>query len=103
MTNFEKITREMDMDDLTDLFNSIDCIENAPWNKWFNVKYCNSEKCPTIEAKCLNGSTCQFAYCELNRKESGEGKCCFFPDKDILGGYRDVIKLWLESDVVDNG
>lgn len=94
MTNFEKITREMDMDDLTDLFNSIDCIESAPWNKWFNENYCNSEKCPAIEAKGLNGSTCQFAYCELNNN-----KCCFFPDKDILGGYRDVIKLWLESEV----
>lgn len=102
MTNFEKITTEMDMDDLTDFLNSIDCIENAPWNKWFNENYCNSEKCPAIEAKCLNGSTCQFAYCELNKKKNGNGKCCFFPDKDILGGYRDVIKLWLESDVVDN-
>lgn len=103
MTNFEKITTEMDMDDLTNFLNSIDCIENAPWNKWFNTKYCNSEKCPTITCKYANTDrTCECAYCELNKKESGEGECCFFPDKDILGGYRDVIKLWLESDVVDN-
>lgn len=102
MTNFEKITIEMDMDDLTDLFNSIDSIENAPWNKWFIKNYCNSEKCPAIPCKYDDTDiTYECSYCELNRKKNGEGECCFFPDKSILGSDRDVIKLWLESDVVD--
>lgn len=99
MTNFEKITIEMDVDDLTDFLNSIDCIENTPWNKWFNENYCNPEKCPALEGKWKDDSTCLYAYCELNKKKSGEGECCFFTDKDILGSGRDVVKLWLKSEV----
>lgn len=102
MTNFEKITTVMDIDDFTNFLNSIDSIENAPWNKWFNAKYCNSEKCPAIICKYDDNRTCECAYCELHRKKNGEGECRFFPDKIILGNGRDVIKLWLESDVVDN-
>lgn len=100
MTNFEKITIEMDMDDLTDFLNSIDCIENAPWNKWFNENYCNSEKCPTITCKYDDSDrTCECSYCELTKKKNGEGECCFFTDKDILGSGRDVVKLWLKAEV----
>lgn len=103
MTNFEKITVEMDMDDLTDFLNSIDCIENAPWNKWFNENYCNSEKCPTITCKYDDTDrTCKCSYCELMKKKNGEGECCFFTDKDILGSSRDVVKLWLKNEAVDN-
>lgn len=102
MTNFEKITAEMDMNDLVGFLNSLDSIENAPWSKWFNAKYCNLEKCPTITCKYVDNKTCECAYCELNKKKNGESECCFFPEKNILGSGRDVIKLWLESDIDDS-
>lgn len=99
MTNFEKLTIEMDIDDLTDFLNSIESIDNAPWNKWFNENYCNLEKCPTIPCKYVdNEGTCECSYCELNKKKNGEGQCCFFPNKEILGSGRDVVKLWLKSE-----
>lgn len=100
MNKFEML-KTFDVDDLADFLNSIESTEDAPWNKWFNAEYCNSEKCPSIICKCID-KTCECAYCELYKKENGEGKCRFFPNKDILGSGNDIVKIWLESDVVDN-
>lgn len=103
MTNFENITIEMDLEDIADFLNSIESIEDAPWNKWFNTKYCNSGKCPTLTCKYDDSDrTCECAYCELTKKKNSEGVCCFFSDKDILGSGKDVVRLWLRSEVVDD-
>lgn len=81
--------QQKDVQNLAEFLVDIDCIENQPWTKWFDDKYCN--KCESIEMHYPN-SFCTFevAPCEI-------GECPFgisINDIDPI----DIVKMWLESE-----
>lgn len=94
MTNYEFI-KSLSEDTLADWLSikvSWDC---APWTEWFDKKYC--QKCDSINTyvPALERET-ECAYCEIN------DKCRYFPEVDGTLSDKEIIKLWLASEVAKN-
>ena len=94
MNNFEHV-KSMNIDELTSwLYSLFRIYEDAPWEEWFSKNYCNN--CETEIVKTI-GSDREIPcnWCELN------DKCKFFQDKDEIPVGKDVVKMWLESEYID--
>ena len=66
--------------------------DDAPWHKWYDENYC--KKCePEISHIIELDRDCEFAWCELY------GKCRFFQSADDVPDSKQIIKMWLESEV----
>lgn len=91
ITNFEKI-KLMSIEELTDLLCKYDSFENPPWSTWWNTNYC--QQCESVMAfvPYLNGEH-ECAWCEVN------GRCRFFQELNEVPSLKDIIKMWLESEV----
>lgn len=64
----------------------------APWDDWWETNFCS--KCETEIVTCVDsGREMSLAWCELC------GKCKFFQELDKVPDSKQVIKLWLESEV----
>lgn len=66
--------------------------DESPWNQWFDENYC--QKCESVRAfvPYLNGEH-ECAWCEAN------GKCKYFLDWEEQPSCKDIVKMWLESEV----
>ena len=93
MNNFEKL-KSLDINTFSKWLNAYGR-DDAPWNTWFDSTYC--QKCESVVATVDDffgeSRECKFAYCEL------EKKCRFFQDMDREPRSRDVVKMWLETEV----
>lgn len=66
--------------------------DNSPWMEWFDKKYCN--KCEPVMCRYKDSkSEIPCSWCEL------ENKCKFFPNLDHTPDNKDIIKMWLESEM----
>ena len=94
MTIFEKM-KTANIDELAEfLYTNFDR-EVAPWDEWFEENYCS--KCPPVKARCVDcDRDMKFGWCELN-----EGCKLCSEITDALDN-KQVIKLWLQSEVVTN-
>ena len=91
MTNFEKL-KSMNEEEISEFLDSIASIDDSPWIVWFNKRYC--ENCETIRGYSLIPDVYDdFAYCEVN------GNCRYFQDKDDIPDNKEMIELWLASEV----
>ena len=91
MTVFDSI-KNKNIDELAEWLDEHCIIDNAPWDKWYNKNYCN--KCaPEIGHVIELDRDCEFAWCEIHKK------CKYFQDKDDILDDKQIIKMWLESEV----
>lgn len=88
LTNYEHI-KSMSVDEFTEWISKH---SYSNWLKWFDKKYCKN--CPDIMCKYEDGLT-EFpcSYCEIN------DKCKFFSEKESVPNGKEIIKMWLESEV----
>ena len=73
--------------------------DGAPWIKWFEESYCDN--CPS-ETTYVTDCTGEYDYqveCECTWCEVNFDKCRFFPDMTETPCGKDMIKMWLESEV----
>ena len=91
MTNFEKL-KSMNEKEISEFLDSIVSIDDNPQVVWFYKKYCDN--CETIRLNTLDpNARCDYAYCELNEN------CRYFQNKDDIFDNKEMIELWLESEV----
>lgn len=94
MTVFENI-KSKNIDELAEWLDSHFHNVYTPWEEWWDENYCS--KCPPVKAHCVDcNKELDFGWCELN-----DG-CKFCPDLNDVPDNKQVIKLWLESEVKVN-
>lgn len=97
ITWFEKI-RSMDIDDFAEWLDKHGRFGGSLHMQWWEKNYCS--QCP-LENGYLHDCTgeydyyvpTEFAWCEKHNK------CRFFPDMDEAPDNKEIIKMWLESEV----
>jgi hypothetical protein len=94
-TNFEKL-KSMSAEELAEWLNTNGMWDNSPWYLWWDRKYC--QNCEDVreeyEADGRYAIMCR-AWCEIY------DKCRFFPDHDDVPDCKEIVKMWLESEVED--
>ncbi len=101
MTNFDKF-KSMTIDELAEFIDEHGMYDDTPWMNWWDETYC--DKCESIIVKSKDAENIlgltpfldeeyECAYCEVHNK------CKYFPDKDETPSMRDIIKMWLESNI----
>ena len=97
MTRFEEL-KNMDIEALAKWIDENGQFDGSPWITWWDENYCS--KCPSEHGYLPDDSgehrwyiCTEFSWCELN------GKCKFFPEMDEEPELKDIIKMWLESDI----
>ena len=90
-TNYSSLISK-NIDELTEWLYENGAFDNSPWLKWWDKNYCN--RCEEVIGH-LEGSEieCEFSYCELH------DKCRFFQEMGKVPDNKQVIKMWLESEV----
>lgn len=91
MTRFEEF-KNMDIETLSKWINEHGQYDGSPWSQWFDRTYC--QNCKDIICHYPD-SPHEFpcAWCELN------DKCKFFPEMDEQPDSKEIVKMWLESEV----
>lgn len=91
MTMFDNF-KNKDIDELAEWLSEHESFDDAQYWNWWDENYCN--KCepetaylfsPDRESEC--------AWCELH------DKCKFFQDMDKIPSKKEIIKMWLLSEV----
>lgn len=92
ITNYEKIM-SMDIDELVEWLYSFDSGDESPWFEWWNKKYCNTCENIIVHDEYLERNI-ERSWCELNG-----GRCKFFPELKKIPNIKQMLRLWLESEV----
>ena len=91
MKNIDMI-KSKNIDELAEWLDRNCYSEYAPWIQWWNDSYCN--KCPSVFGKYADSDReIEFCWCELH------DKCKFFPDMEETPDCKQMIKMWLESEI----
>lgn len=97
MTVFEDI-HSKDIDGLVEWLDKHGAHEGNPWLRWFDKTYCRKCECVVtgLISDCYGNywsEEHEFSWCELY------GNCRYFQDMSKVPDRKQVIKLWLESEV----
>lgn len=101
MTRFDEL-KNMDIEALTEWIYEHGQFDGSPWCEWWDENYCRKCKpviCHHTEAKEKLGfepfyeKDVECGYCEI------EHKCRFFMEMDEIPSCKDIVKMWLESEV----
>jgi hypothetical protein len=91
MTVFES-SQTKTIDELAEWLDKHVMSDDSPWIKWFDENYCR--KCePEFAYIELFDNECECAWCEIHKK------CKHFQDMDNAPDNKQIIKMWLESEV----
>ena len=91
MTIFESI-KLMNIDELAKWFKENYIHDDYPVIAWWDKNYC--KKCEPEIARILEDNReIECAWCELH------DKCKFFQDMDNIPTSKEMIKMWLESEL----
>lgn len=94
MTNFEKL-KEMPINIFAEWLDEYLAFDDVPHMQWFDRKYCRN--CPSIMCHYENSEReLPCSWCEIH------GKCKFFQEMDEVPENKEIIKMWLESEVIKN-
>ena len=90
-TQFEQI-KSMDINELSEWLSEQTQWDTSPWVTWWDRHYC--QQCDSVIAfvPYLNGEH-ECSYCEINHK------CRFFPELGEVPDDKEIIKMWLESEI----
>lgn len=80
--------KNKNIDELVDWIDEHFAFDSAPYWYWWDKNYCS--KCETIASLDDEG---EFAYCEVHNN------CRFFKDMDKIPDTKQIIKMWLLSEV----
>ena len=87
-----KYLQSMSTDEIAEFLDQYGLVDNTPWWKWWNSKYC--DKCESVKATIQGfNRECEFAWCEL------EHKCRFFTEMNDIPDSKEIIKMWLKTEV----
>ena len=90
-TWFEKI-QLMNIEEFAEWLNEYGQFDGSPWIKWWDEHYCkNCESIMCHHKDSIYEFPC--CWCELH------DKCKFFPEMDEVPDNKEIIKMWLESEV----
>jgi hypothetical protein len=82
----------MNIDEFVDWLDKHGSIEDAPWFKWWDSLYCNN--CEPVCSTSPNGyGESEYSFCELH------GNCRYFQNMDDIPSGKQIIKMWLESEI----
>ena len=95
MTQFEKF-KNMDTEQFADWLDEYGMFDGSPWMEWFDRRYCNNCK-PVMCHSADDSREFAFAWCEIY------DKCKYFPESYEQPDNKEVIKMWLESEVDGEG
>lgn len=84
--------KSKNIDELSEWFDECVYFEDSPWARYFDDNYCKKCK-PEIDRISEWDRECECAWCELN------GQCKYFQDMDDIPSNKEIIKMWLESEV----
>jgi hypothetical protein len=91
MTVFDNF-KTKNIDELAEWLNEYGMQDFAPWDNWFDSEYCC--RCEAVEVHDADYHLCHdYGWCEIN------GKCIFFQDMDETPWGKQIVKMWLESEV----
>ena len=91
MTRFEEL-KNMGIETLAEWLDDNCVYDGSPWCKYWDEHYCS--KCDGVTAYVPDfDAECEFAWCELN------GKCRFFQDMNDIPSCKEIVQMWLESEV----
>lgn len=91
MTVFENL-KSMNIDKLSEWIDKHGEFDNSPWIIQFDKNYCS--KCESVKGRYEDSEReLDFCWCEIYNK------CKFFQDIDSVPDTKQMIKLWLESEV----
>lgn len=91
MTVFESI-HSKNIDELVEWLDKNGAYNQSPWERWFNANYCRKCKPVVTQLPYLKGEhVCN--WCEANNG------CVYFQDMKKIPNRRQVIRLWLESEI----
>lgn len=95
MTRFEEF-KKMDIDQFAEWVDEYGQFDDSPWLTWWDETYC--QKCESVMCHYPD-SDHEFpcSWCEVNNY-----KCKFFPEMDKQPDSKEIVKLWLESEVKNN-
>ena len=93
VTNFSLLKR-MNVEEFADWLDKNGQFDGSPWMKWWDENYC--KRCEPIMCRYPD-SKVEFpcSWCELN-----ESKCKYFPEMEQAPENKDIIKLWLNTEVI---
>lgn len=93
MKMIDKI-RHMNTYEFADWLDEYVELYSAPWTKWFDKNFC--KKCyAEIIHNAYTDRMMECSWCELN------GKCKFFQELDDIPSDKQIIRMWLNSEVND--
>lgn len=94
MTVFESI-KTKSVEELADWIYKHDVylVDETPWIKWFDGKYCGNCEVEIVHIPD-NDRRMPCSWCELH-----DGKCKYFKDLKEVPDDKQMIKMWLESEV----
>lgn len=90
MTVFENI-KNKSIDELVDWLDKHCDFDSALWWRYWDENYC--DKCEAVVFTDDEGGKECFAYCEHY------SNCRFFKDMDCIPDSKQIIRMWLESEV----
>lgn len=92
MTIYEAF-KNKSIDELSEWLDKYLTFDNAPHMLWFDENYCSKCASETRYVEVVEREM-PFAWCELN-----DNKCKFFHDMDEVPDTKQIIKMWLNSDI----
>ena len=97
INQYDKI-KSMNINELSEWLDQYGQFDGSPWMEWWNDNYCS--KCPSEIGYITDSSgenewktPCEFGWCELH------DKCKFFEDLEDVPDNKEIIKMWLESEI----
>lgn len=85
------VIKSFTTDEMADFLDKYTAMGDTPWEDWFDENYCN--KCmPEISPDSYYCGYVDCAYCELHNN------CKYFPEMNETPSYKQVIKMWLETE-----
>lgn len=97
MTVFENI-HSKNIDELVEWLDKNGAHTESPWVRWFDKNYCR--KCGAVTTDSVTDCYAdywegchEFSWCELY------GNCRYFQDMKKVPNRKEVIRLWLESEI----
>ena len=85
------VIKSFTIDEMVDFLDEHTTMGGTPWEEWFDENYCS--KCmPEVSPESYYCGFVDCAYCELHNK------CKYFLDMDDVPDYKQVIKMWLETE-----
>lgn len=91
MTVFDSI-KNKSIDELVLWLDTHGEHDGSPWYEWYNANYCKKCK-PEIGYMFKTERALEFAWCEIHRK------CRYFQNMNDVPDSKQIIKMWLESEV----